>query len=280
MSIVRLPIRRQKGWEHWFLLTSDWHLDSPHCDRPRLKSALSDCVDRGGQWFSFGDTFDVMGGKWDPRSGKTDVRPEFQRGDYLDAVVQDASKFITPHASSGLVISPGNHETSILRRHETDLVERLVAYTNRDTGSTIRKGTYEGWVLFRTHDESEPRAGRQTISLHYHHGHGGGGPVTQGVIQAQRRAVYLPDANIVCSGHIHYAWQTEFERVRLRDSGRTYTDTQLHLGLSCWKDEYSSGDGYHVEQGRAPRPMGGWWIRMYWDWRTEQVMYEPVRCRG
>lgn len=278
-TIVRIPVERRKGWEQWLLLSSDWHFDSTHCDRAALKSALAECGERDAYWCAFGDVFDAMGGKWDPRSGKGDIRPEYQRGDYLDAIVQDAASFIAPYAHRGLVISPGNHETKILEKHETDLVERLVAYTNRDTGSQIRKGTYAGWVMLRLQDSASSTAYRHTLRLRYHHGHGGGGEVTQGVIQAQRRAVYLPDADIVTSGHIHYRWHTEFQRERIKDSGKVWQDTQLHLGLSAWKDEYAPGEGFHVERGRAPRPVGGWWLRLWWDTRTSRVLYDAVKTQ-
>ena len=34
------------------------------------------------------------------------------------------------------------------------------------------------------------------------------------------------------------------------------------LRCSTYKDEFQDGDhGFHVEKGRGPRPMGGWWLR-------------------
>lgn len=281
VTIARVQVERRVGWEQWFLLTSDWHFDNKHCDRVKLGDHLKECADRGGYWCSFGDTFDCMGGKWDPRSGKEDLRPEYQRGDYLDAIVEDAAAFIAPHAHRGIVISDGNHETAIKRRHETDLTRRLVDFTNRDTGSKIRHGTYQGWVLLRLVDGSSGagNGGRSTVRIRYHHGHGGGGEVTKGVIQAQRRATYLPDADIVVSGHIHEVFHQEFTRERVTDQGDIRLDTQLHLSMSSYKDEYRGGGGYHVEKGRTPRPIGGWWVRLFWDGRAQRVVYDAVRAR-
>lgn len=274
VHVARVPMERTVAWEQWFLLTSDWHMDSILCQRDRLKRVLAACEDRNAYWFAFGDVYDVMGGKWDPRSSKADIRPEYQNAQYLDAVVEDGAKFIKPYAHRGLLITPGNHETSVQRRHETNLSDRLVKETNALAGSNILLGDYQGYVLFRLRDG----AFQQTIALWYHHGHGGGGEVTQGTIQAQRRAVVNPDAHIVCSGHIHYRWQTEFARNRLSlKSGRTYQDAQLHLGMSSFKDEFSKGKDYHVESGRSPRVIGGWWLRMFYDPMDQKVLYDAVR---
>lgn len=279
VTVARIPIERRVGWETRILLTSDWHFDSIECDRGHLKRLLEEAKKNDWSWCAFGDIFDAMGGKFDPRSSKSDIRPEYQRGDYLDAIVQDCSAFISPYARNCIVLSPGNHEESVKRRHETDLVERLVAYTNRDNDSGIRKGTYQGWIQMRVKDYENPPAGSRTINLRYHHGHGGGGEVTQGVIQAQRRAVYLPDAHIVANGHIHYLWQTMFQRERITTYGSLTQDCQLHVGLSTFKDEYSANNGYHVEKGRGPRPLGGWWIRLYWCGQSEGVMYDAQLAR-
>jgi hypothetical protein len=42
--------------------------------------------------------------------------------------------------------------------------------------------------------------------------------------------------------------------------GKIFQQPQLFLRCSTWKDE--SKDGYHVEQGRASRPIGGWWLEL------------------
>ena len=60
----------------WVLLSSDWHWDSMKCDRDRLAADLAKAKELNAAVLSIGDLFDVMGGKWDPRSnGKWDVRP-------------------------------------------------------------------------------------------------------------------------------------------------------------------------------------------------------------
>jgi len=95
--------------------------------------------------------------------------------------------------------------------------------------------------------------------------------VTKGVIQTNRRAVYLPDADVVLSGHIHQHWQMPITRERLNDLGNVFLDTQTHVSLPSYK-RVSRRDGWEVEKGFAPGPLGAVWLRLYmrdFELRTE-----------
>ena len=66
-----------------------------------------------------------MGGKYDPRSSKSSLRPEYQVDNYFDKVVEDAVKFYEPYKENIKLITMGNHESSVLRRQENNLLNRL-----------------------------------------------------------------------------------------------------------------------------------------------------------
>ena len=111
--------------------------------------------------------------------------------------------------------------------------------------------------------------------LHYSHGAGGGGPVTKGVIKTARKAVYLPDPHIVISGHIHESWKVDLMRLRLGKTG-TYHDKQTHLCIPTYKEEFKDGyDGWHVERGAPPKPIGAYWLRLFYvlrsSWAASQL---------
>jgi hypothetical protein len=278
-----LPVsyKLSSDWQQWILLLADLHWDNPHCDRALLKHLLDEAALRGAGVLVLGDLFCAMQGKWDPRSVKSDVRPEHQTGDYLDSLVRTATDWHAPYAQNILLASPGNHEASILKRHETDLIGRFCERLNDHHGGVCQPGTFAGWVLFRLENE-RPGGGtgnRQTIRLHYDHGYGGGGPVTRGVIQTNRRAVYLPDADIVVSGHIHESWVVEIARERISDMGKPLMDTQTHICLPTLKEEYLDGDGWHRHTGKPPKPLGGWWIRLRWSARDRRVVHECTWAR-
>ena len=233
-----------------FLLLSDLHWDNPHCDRALLKKHLEEAKAKGAGIMVFGDLFCAMQGKYDPRGNKASIRPEHNVANYLDVLVDTAIEYFKPYAENICLITPGNHETSILRRLETDLTARLCA------GLGVEMGTYAGWVLVKM-----VRAGvKYTKKISYHHGYGGGGQVTKDIIQASRKAVYLPDADILVSGHTHDRWIFPIQRVRLNTHGKQSMQEQLHLKLGTYKDEYSAAAGWAVEKGMPPKSSGGIWL--------------------
>lgn len=233
------------------LLLSDLHWDNPHCDRALLKKHLDTALERKATIMIFGDLFCAMQGKYDPRGSKASIRKEHNVPNYLDALVDTAIDWFKPYAQNIALITPGNHETSILRRLETDLTERLA------NGLGVARGDYSGWVLMNFYRN---KVAVQKI-LSYHHGYGGGGPVTKDVIQASRKAVYLPDADIVVSGHTHDRWIFPIQRVRISRYGKQTLEEQLHLKLGTYKDEYTAGNGWAIERGMPPKATGGMWLK-------------------
>jgi hypothetical protein len=72
------------------------------------------------------------------------------------------------------------------------------------------------------------------------------------------------DADIFASGHIHQRVLTNPVTIGLNHNGRVVKRERVHLICSTYKDEFGM-TGYHTQQGRRPRPMGGWWLRFYYD---------------
>ena len=152
----------------------------------------------------------------------------------------------------------GNHETSILKHHETDLTERLVERMRSEGAPYLHKGRYAGFVRFRA------RIGQtsQSLTMYYFHGSGGGGPMSHGVLSTRRMQSYLPDSDIVWSGHTHDAWTVRLGRVRLTQYGKPFVDTVTHVRTPGYKDEFSPGEGWHVERGAPPKPLGAIWMNL------------------
>lgn len=258
--------RKVSQFEQWVLLTSDRHWDNPKSDHALQKKHLDEALERNAIIIDAGDLYCAMQGKYDPRSSKSDLRPEHQVSNYLDALIKTGADFFAPYAKNFAMVAAGNHEASIKKRHETDLTERFCSTMNYISGETVYNGGYSGFVRFKLIDiiQGKQKNLGRNVTLHYSHGYGGGGPVTKGVIQTNRKATYLPDADIVISGHVHESWQIELMRVRV---GRTkiYHDTQTHICLPTYKEEFGTGfGGWHVERGAPPKPIGAVWLRFYY----------------
>lgn len=257
---INMPWEATLDMTQRVLHMADLHLDNPHTDLDLVVRTLDQAREHGARVNLYGDTFCAMQGKYDPRATKDNVRPEHQVANYLDALVEWTADLLEPYADIIDVIGYGNHEASILKRQETDLVQRLVAVLNDRHDANICAGSYAGWLVYRF--RTEARQVRSHI-VHYDHGSGGGGPVTKGVIGTNRRAVYVPDAQTVVTGHIHERWLVEIPRERIDQRGRTYIDIQTHLCVGTAKEERLPGIGFHVERGRPPKPLGWWWQEFF-----------------
>lgn len=242
-------------------MRADAHHDSIYCDRKLERSHLKLAKERGALICDFGDTFCAMQGRYDPRSSLDDLRPEDKGANYLDLIARHAASDYGEFAENFLMIGKGNHESSILKRNGTCLISTLVHRLNSDHGGNVFTGGYGGWIRFLFNVNKTMRS---SVNLKYHHGAGGGGPVTRGVIQTNRQAVYQPDANIIVNGHTHDEWIIPIARERLSDSSKVGRDTQWHVRIAGYKDEYAHGEGgFHIETWKPPKPIGAVWLRFW-----------------
>jgi len=255
------------------LLRSDAHHDSVYNKRDLEKRHLDQAIQDGAFILDFGDAFDGVQGRADPRRGYSDLRPEHKVDNYFDAIENDAYEFYKPYASSWLLMGKGNHELSILKNTQIDLTSRLTGRLNKD-GNNVMCGGVGGWVKFKF-EQSFPsgKTGcRTTVNLKYHHGAGGNSPVTRGVIDTARQAVYLPDAELCVNGHNHQAYIVPIARERLSNADRVYRDIAYYLRTPGYKDH----GAWEKEKGFAPSPHGAIWVSI----RINKAVKPEIECRS
>jgi UDP-2,3-diacylglucosamine pyrophosphatase LpxH len=274
VATIRTSVSREQ--DQWFLLTADWHWDNPKCDRQLLEKHLKQAKERNAGVLVFGDTFCLMQGRYDGRRVKGDIRPEHNNATYLDSVVDTFTEWIEPYNANMTMVTYGNHETSIIKNIETDVLQRVSARTK------IPLGKYDGWLRFIVQPKTanDGRAGTaNSVNLYYHHGSGGGGVVTKGVIQTNRRNAYIDGADIIVSGHVHEAWILETPKEEITHKGSIKRKIVTHVQTGTYKEEFT-GMGWHVERGAPPKPLGSWWMRIYYDFKNkheERFRYEFIR---
>lgn len=243
------------------LLLSDIHWDNPKCDRDLLKRHLDEAKEIGADVLLNGDTFCLMQGAYDPRKNKNDIRPEHNKANYLDAVVNDAVQWFSPYAHLIKVVGYGNHETNILKRQETDVIERFVYGLNSLNDTQVEVGGYGGWIVYRF--QRNTGEGRTRFAIKYFHGSGGGGPVTKGTIQFNRMSTMVEGADMIWMGHVHEDHELTYTVERLSQN-KVWLKNILMVRTATYKEEYNEGKGgWHVERGASPKPLGGRWLELH-----------------
>ena len=236
------------------LFCSDIHLDSIGCKRNILKKHFDEIKKANGLIFIFGDLLDVMGSYGD------DIDPIFiQHGrTYLDLVAEFTIDFLKPYAQNIALISYGNHEKTINKFHNHDILRSIVWALNLDEGVNIQLGAYSGWVFIRMRNKTAS----QICKIHYHHGFGGNAKRSKGMLDVQIEAMKYPDANILVRGHTHQKWfDPSTARMRVTQNGRIYKDKIKYIQSGSYVDGIGAGkSGWPVEKNFNPTDIGGWFV--------------------
>lgn len=241
-----------------YLLISDLHIDNPKCKREILFKDLEKAKAENALIFMFGDIFCLMQGKYDPRSSKGSIRNEHNVHNYMDAVIEDTAHVLAPYAHLICVLSDGNHETSILKRLETDPLERLADILREKYKSPVVHMPYMGFVIFRYQYPNNKGAVRSS-TLFYSHGHWGG-VISKGTQAASRYSAMAPQADIIYAGHTHDRNMVELMRYDVDGIGVVRILPQLYLKGGAYKEEFNTGSGWAVEKIGMPKNIGGWWL--------------------
>ncbi len=245
------------GWTQKALFISDVHWDSKKCDRKLLKKHFEQAKKDNALIFIFGDWFDVMGCKNDPRSKPKDIRPEYLiEGSYLDLVVEDAVNFLKNYLENIAFISPGNHETAIDKHRDTDPLKNMIRELNHMRKTPIMYGKYEGWIKFQIERSGIPNKSKL---LHYHHGYGGNAKRSKSILNADIDMKENPDADILVSGHTHTKWHLPAVVRRLTNQMRVIKKKVHVLKTGSYK---MKGSGWETEKGFGEPTLGGWWCEL------------------
>jgi len=249
------------------LFIADIHFDSKHCDRNLLTKHMRFCQQNNIDVFILGDLFDCMGGKYDKRTCKEDIRPEYNRSDYFNAIVDDAVDYFRKYDVVKFV-SEGNHETSVKARHEIDLTKMFC----KEIG--IQGGDYRGFITINV--RRKDGCGKKFV-ISYTHGSGGNSPVTKGVIKTNRRSSSI-DADLYISAHLHQAFQFPTNKWYVDINDNIRSRSVHHVQTGTYQDAISL---YADMREHEPSSKGGWLVNFKYRSNRETLspdwVYELVR---
>ena len=265
------------GWRQSIFLVSDVHFDSLFCRRELLRQHLEYARTAGAWIFDNGDLVDAMQGRYDPRRSYDEIRPEYARQDYYDAIVNDVVHFLSPFADNLRYMGRGNHELSVLKNAGTDMTERIAArLTRKEKVPHIVVGGYSGYIRIVV---KEGWSRRGVLVIHHRHGLGAGAPVTRGVIETNRQQVWAQAPHIVWNGHNHQGHLVAIPADRMTNAGKIKPVLIWHLRTPGYEDSWHlAPSGYIARKGVGPKPQGGMWIDMWlsnhelrWNVRPEMT---------
>lgn len=273
---LRVKCRFNRDWEQWFWFQSDLHHDSPEWQRRLYHKHAKLATERGAMFVDLGDLFDVINSTGDKRGGKGGNRAEDEQPAYLDTLVDHAVEEFRPYADNWIYAGTGNHEAKIVKMHNTDLSTRFVREMNRVRSESlppIFRAGYDGWIVFQFEHEGGGR--NQAFAAKLHHGHGGGGEVTKGVIQDHRMAASTEGYSLFVSGHVHEQYMLKHTVESLDHQNKVRVIERQHVRVASYKSDFRA-DGaptWHTQRGGRTKPLGGAFIRFYCP-EAKQVAFE------
>lgn len=259
-AVIRMLFPDAKlGEEQNILLMSDVYADNPQCNTTKLIQDLRRAREIKALVICAGDLFDAVGGREDPRRSPEAVKMKNNTTDYFDKVLADVDTLLSPFADMFVMLGLGNHEHSVRKHHGTNLIERLVDRW-RMRGSPVVAGGYGGFIRFGMGNAGEgtPRA---AINMYYHHGKGGtSAPVTRGMIETNRQAVWLEDVQVILNGHNHQNYITKIPTLTVGKDFQTRPGTKAFIRtpgyLNAWTDNSDWDLDYSIQSNTGPQANG------------------------
>jgi hypothetical protein len=271
---IRSPIGNPEP--HTFLLASDIHLDNPKCRRDLLKKHLKQVQGVNGNALFFGDVMCLMQGKKDRRGSKGSIRAEHLGSNYFDLVFDETAEWLSPFASTVLMMSDGNHETAVIGNQEIDPLGNVVRLMRDRYGSPVQHMRYQGWIWFSFYRPGISREhGTRRCALFFHHG-AWGGVITKGTMGGGRYASIAPEADILINGHNHERTIVSHPCYRVSSQGKQKVASRWHVQTGTYKEEFEEGAGWAVERIVMPKSLGGVWLKLLPTNEGVDISLEPA----
>jgi len=237
-------------------LTSDRHHDSMFSLSDLELKHLEIAKKQNAIILDFGDLFDAMQTKGDPRANYALLRDKYKCAAYLDELVNSAIERYKPYANNFAMLGLGNHESAILDKLGTNLSARLA----KGLGEHVQAMPYAGWVAIKART---PNHRLHKVNIYYNHGSSNGGLMSFGTLDVRRMASYLQDADIIVQGHTHDCYVLPLARERLCD-GKVERSIGWHVRTPSYLDDFASR-GWTARTGKPPRVHGCIWLVLQFE---------------
>lgn len=274
------PIIFHNGFEQDIVLMSDTHIGARNVDYEMIRDTVSDAVKRKARILLNGDVFDMILVQDRKRFRADCVHPRVMgKGDMVDQAVAWGVEIFKPAADLVDMVGVGNHEEAVLKYHGTDVIKKFVEalkQKRKRIDHLIHYGGYTGFVDYRFRygkvGQNKTSADSKRFLIYYHHGSGGGAPVTKGMIDFSRKG--WVDADVIWHGHKHHQLASKIQRVSCPLLGfQPITKDVRHIQTGAYFDTYEGQTqqsleengritNYAADWGVAPAGKGGATLRL------------------
>ena len=260
------PIGDANRKEVGIRLMSDLHIGSLQVNYRLIQKELEEARKNGDRICINGDVFDAILVADRKRFSPDALHPRLHgRRDILNSAIEWGVEMLGPFADFIDVVGIGNHESAVEKHHSMDPVRILVyelakAVSKERKSHVVHYGGYTGFVDYRF-------ANNRWV-LYYHHGSGGSSPVTKGMIDFNRKDVFV-DADCIWMGHKHNRWNASLEKISCPLSGNSpnvkivrhvmtgsYMKTYVGQSQESLR-KHGRRTNYAADMGLAPQGQGG-----------------------
>lgn len=260
LHILKQDYSKQKQFNYFFC--SDIHFGNKGQDVESLEKDFKRAKELDAKIFINGDVFDMI--LHQDRKRYTVSSDKYNTDNNINLAINEAFDFLSPYANNIEFIGCGNHETSVQRYHNMDVIQQLVWSLNKAHSLHIQHGQYRGYLILKYFWGKDNSAGR-TRKIFYTHGGGGTAEVTKGVINANRY-MYYHNCDIFWHGHTHnkYVLPSEYildvnNRYEIVKRERCAFSTAAYLKIFNQYDANKKGYelNYGEEKMRGLQSTGG-----------------------
>ena len=274
MHICRpAPIHLESSGRNGLRLMSDLHIGAAHVDYKLIQRELDEALANADRISINGDLLDLILPKDAKRYQPNAVHPRVaKRNDQVNAVIEWTVEILEPVAHLIDMIGVGNHETSVQKWNSVDptlliLYELEKIARQKDPNHVIHYGGYTGFIDYRVRTPHAKKGGHRFV-IYYHHGSGGAAPVTRGIIDFNRRDVFV-DADLLWLGHKHSRLAVTVEKLRCPEIGHEVDVREVnHVMTGAYFSTYAGQSqesvrkhgrrsNYAADMGLQPGGKGG-----------------------